>query len=119
MINVGSGSGEKDGEEEKLALEYIKAAASGQRIKILRWCSQNEGMDTRAASAFTDAAFRVLGDMICGRRNNMGLQLKELMRLSGLISQCSEYLKVNVGVKHIFGLLAVDSIVSTRKEELN
>ena len=39
---------------------------------------------------------------------------EQLQRLRALVERCGSYLRVNTGVKHIFGLLAVDAIDSDR-----
>ena len=76
-----------------LAAAYIKAVASG-----------------RSAADFVACVMERLGDMLCARRNSLGLSHGELRRLCALMDRCAAYLRVNVGPKHIFGLLAVDSI---------
>ena len=117
-INVsGTAKKEEDGENERLALAYLKAVAGRKRDRLLLWCSQNEGIDGRAAAEFINAVSEILADMLCGRRPDMGLEQRKLVKLSELMAKCSRYLKVNVGVKHIFGILAVDSIPELRKEE--
>ena len=99
-----------DKEQENLAEAYLKAVASGERTKLYSWCSRNEGMDGRSAAAFVDCAMERLGDMLSGRRKDLGMSSRQLMELYALLQRCNAYLRLNVGVKHIFGLLAVDSI---------
>mgnify|MGYP000516642024 CR=1 FL=1 len=48
--------------------------------------------------------------MLCGRKKDLGLSSKQLRYIYALLQRCAAYLRLNVGVKHIFGLLAVDSI---------
>lgn len=106
-------AGEEAAEDEetvKLAKAFIKAAASGDRSKLYAWCAKNEGMDTREATEFLNCSREIIADMLCLRKNDLGLSREELTRLHALIGRCSAYLKVNTGVKHIFGLLAVDAI---------
>ena len=52
--------------------------------------------------------------MLCAREKDRGLERAEMLRLYQLMDKCSTYLRFNVGVKHIFGLLAVDSIAGSR-----
>lgn len=99
-----------DEESVQTAKAYLRAVASGDPAELCRWCSRNEGMDLRATAAFTDSVSELLADMLCGRATDQGLSREALLRLTGLIERCRAYLRVNVGVKHIFGLLAVDSI---------
>ncbi len=116
-ISIGNAAVKEDGESERLALAYLKAVSGRKRDRLLLWCAQNEGIDLNSAGEFVDAVTEIIGDMLCSRRADMGFSQKELMHLSGLAARCSRYLKVNVGVKHIFGLLAVDSIPEAEKEE--
>lgn len=102
-----------DEESLKAAKGYIKAVASGDPAELCRWCGRNEGMDIRTAAAFADSVSDLLADMLCGRKPDQGLPREELLRLTRLLDRCRAYLRVNVGVKHIFGLLAVDSIAGS------
>ena len=64
-------------------------------------------------SSFLESTDRLLADIACGRTEDRGLSRQELLHLDALVQDCQRRLKVNTGVKHIFGLLAVDSIVSS------
>ena len=103
-----------DGESRKHARAYVQAAASGSLAELYRWCAGQEGMDNRAASAFIEALTALLADMLCAREEDPGLGQDGLKRLLRLAERCAACLQVNVGVKHIFGLLAVDAIDSDR-----
>ncbi|MBQ1236168.1 MAG: hypothetical protein IIX72_04260 [Oscillospiraceae bacterium] len=113
-FNLGGKAQEKAEEKSGLAAAYIKAVAAGDSAALLRWCSQNEGMDNAAATAFAEETRQLLADMLCGREKTRGLEPAEMMHLCTLMDKCSEYLRFNVGVKHIFGLLAVESIAGSR-----
>ena len=89
------------------------------RAKLLRWCAANEGMDGRAAVDFIDCVRSLVADMLCSRQKARGMDRAELMELHELLDECAARLKVNAGVKHIFGLLAVDSIPAGRKQRKN
>ncbi len=111
-------AGKSDGPDEetkKLAAAYLKAVASGDEAQLFRWCAGAEGMDTRTADEFIDCTSGLIADMLCRRCKNPGLDAGTLMHLNGLLERCRTYLKVNTGVKHIFGLLAVDSIADSGK----
>ena len=110
-ILCGGQSGE-DPDSLKLARGYVKAAAGGSPAELYRWCAGHESMDNRTAAAFVEAASALLADMLCGREADLGLSRTRLLRLLALTERCGSYLRVNVGVRHIFGLLAVDSIDS-------
>ena len=107
LVNVGTEETAPDAENEKLAEGWLKVAASGDRAELLRWCSAHEAMDTRQASDFLEAACERVADALCERRSAHGLGAAQLMALERLLLRCRDYLRVNTGVKHIFGLLAV------------
>ena len=118
-ICKGGGQTQEDSGLQDLAGEYLKAVASDDRAKLLRWCAANEGMDGRTAADFVDCTGRLLADMLCSRRKSHPISRADLLRLHGLMDECAARLRVNAGVKHIFGLLAVDSIPAGRKQRKN
>lgn len=93
--------------------EGLLRAASGDRVNMLRWSCSNENMDARRADAMLRSARGELADVLCGR-GRAKLPPERCMELDALFSRCCEYLKQNVGVKHVFGLLAVDAVPSER-----
>lgn len=113
VINCGGEAEKQDKELADLASAYIRAVASGNRARLYSWCCANEAMDGRRAAAFVDCAMEQLGDMLCGRRKDQGLSARQLKELYKLLKSCGDYLRLNTGTKHIFGLLAVDSIAGT------
>ena len=64
----------------------------------------------RDASDFVACAGELLTEMLCMREKNPGIDRAEILRLGTLLSRCGAMLQVNTGVKHIFGLLAVESL---------
>jgi len=113
-INCGGEKAEESGETAKLAKAYLKAVATGDKAQLYKWCAANDGIDGRAAAEFVFCTENLLADMLCGRAPDRGMSRSQLLRLSALMGKCSGYMKVNVGVKHIFGLLAVQSIAEDR-----
>lgn len=107
-----SSGGEKrmDAAMKKLASDYLKAVAAGDRLRLFCWCTANEGMDVRDASDFVACAGELLTEMLCMREKNPGIDRAEILRLGTVLSRCGAMLQVNTGVKHIFGLLAVESL---------
>lgn len=101
----------------KLAKEYLKLVSKGDAAALCRWCGQNDGMDSAAAEAMLDCAQGLLTDMLCLRRESVLPDRGELMRLVELCQRCCAWLRGSVGVKHIFGLLAVDSLSQPETEE--
>lgn len=106
-VSCGGAETENDGELVRLAGEYLKTAAYGPRSEQCAFCFANEGMDTLSAAAFIVCITDMLTDMLAHRIDPMGMSSSRLMELCALMSRCGEYLKVNTGVKHVFGLLAV------------
>lgn len=95
---------------QKLALELLELVAAGDRAALFRWCTANESMDTRTAAAFFDCAAACTAERITGREKTRGLGRAQLQRLFALFSRCAEWTRFNTGVRHLFGLLAVDAI---------
>ena len=59
------------------------------------------------ATAFAEAVIVLLRDMLCRRRSLLSLSEKELYDLEILMEKCLGMLRLNTGVKHVLGLLAV------------
>lgn len=107
------GGGERDGADEAvqaLAAGYLKAVAAGDEAQLLRWCMQNEGVDAKTLLAFAQEVRLRLADMLCLRRKEKRLSRADMLRLCALMEKLTQYLKVNTGVKQLFGLLAVESL---------
>ena len=116
-INLNGQADSEDGDSGALAQGYLKAVASGDPALLFTWCAANDRVDSRAAAAFLDCARQHIADMLCARRDRLGLPEYRLLALSGLLERCGGYLRANTGVKHIFGLLAVDSLPAAETEE--
>ena len=100
---------EEDADAAVRAAEFLESAASGDAVRLLRWCAANESMDGRAAEAFVSAARGKLADALCGR-GEVRLAGRRCAELDALLGKCAAMLRANTGVKHVFGLLAVDGI---------
>lgn len=105
---------EEPEESTKLAKAFLKVVASGERAQIVRFCAANESMKNGDAREFFACLSSLSADMLCGRKSDLGIDSHRLTELCRLCSRCSEYLQVNTGVKHIFGLLAVDTPAAGR-----
>ena len=95
---------------QALAAGYLKAVSAGDEAQLLRWCTQNEGIDAKTALAFALEVRRQLTDMLCLRQKAKKLSRADMLRLCALMEKLMQYLKVNTGVKQLFGLLAVQSL---------
>ena len=109
-IRVNAAEPGTDGEPAARAAEFIRLAAAGDRARLLSWCAKNESMDSKSALDFVEAASERLGDMLCLRAPDCGLSRKRMAELLELFYRCRDYLGANTGVKHVFGLLAVDAV---------
>lgn len=100
----------KDPENLALAEEFLHRVAEEDRAELLRWCSRNENMDTRAMRAFLDCVCACTADRLTGRAGSEGMSPARLLELYELLERCRRMLQVNTSVKHLFGLLAVGAI---------
>ncbi|MBO5556113.1 MAG: hypothetical protein J5927_02920 [Oscillospiraceae bacterium] len=111
------GGGTGTGADEKIvqaAGEYLRAVAAGDEIALFLWClKMEEKLDGREAAVFVDAVTDRLADMAAGQVGSVGLDRADLLRLQELMGRCGAYLRVNISVKQIFGLLAVSSIAGS------
>lgn len=89
------------------AESYLKAAAHGDRAKLLRWCAEHENVDAPALQAFLSAAKSILVRQLAGENVISALTAEMAMRQLQCIEQCETYRRANVNTKHIFGLLSV------------
>ena len=98
----------------KLAGEFLRLAAAGNEAELCRWCMKNDRLDKSDATAFFESVETLVAERLCTRKTQAGLDRPQLWELRALARQCSAYLQVNVGVRHIFGLLAVKAIAGGR-----
>lgn len=108
-IHSEKGGSESSVESVKLAEEYLSLLAGGDSWRLCGFCLRHEGMDASSLLAFLEALEKAAVDRLCGRAATDGLKSRQLGSLCALIQRCRSYLRVNTGVKHIFGLLAVFS----------
>ena len=101
---------EPDAEACRLAEEFVKRCAEGDEAALFRWCAANEGLDGTAAAKVCDCVCALLRDMLCRRKSPLGMSERQVYELEQLTERCLGMLKMNVSVKHVFGLLAVDGI---------
>ena len=92
-------------EAAKSAQDYLKAVKSGDRLKMLEFCTANEGMDTRTATEFIEAARSILIRELAATADED--KKKSIMEKIDVLGRCTYYLRVNTGIRHIFGLLSV------------
>lgn len=99
----------------KDVLRYLELTAKGSRGDLLAWCNQKAGStDVAGANAFVDAVKFVLTDILCGREQGHGPDKNKCWALLELMETCTEYLAVNTGVKHVFGMISLTNANRTR-----
>ena len=108
-LTAASGDSQEDEESLRLAGEYWKLAARDDALALCAWCAKNEGLDNRGCTAFLECVRRMGADLLCRREEAPGLTGERVLELVKLSERCLAMLRVNVGVKLIFGLLAVDT----------
>ena len=104
-------------EAAAMAEEYLQCLIRNSAPELMAWCMGHEGTDQRGTVAFLNAVKQRYADMLCGRREPIWQDRMLVMNGIRLADRCLDCLKVNTGVKHIFGLLAVKSLPAkeTRK----
>lgn len=102
---------ELDSDLRKQVLKYLELTARGKKSYLLAWCNEMaSGTDVAGAVTFAEAVKSVLTDILCGREKDRGLSKQRCWALLELMETCLAYLSVNTGVKHVFGMIAVQSI---------
>jgi len=103
-----------------MAKEYLNCVRSCSAAELLSWCVRNEASDQKETLEFLTAAKLMLADMLCGKADCGNMSRKQIMDTVRLLDRCAMYLRVNTGIKHIFGLLAVSSLqVSGNGEKID
>ena len=93
------------------AEKYLDCAAAKNAVGLLAFLNANAEMSGAEATEFVEAVRALLTDMLCGRLPDLNMPAEELLRLAGLMERSREYLRRNVAVKHIFGLLSARTII--------
>ena len=115
-ITINGETAQKE-EAAEAAEAYLSAAATGDPVKVLVNCISMEKMDHNAAVEFFGAVSSLAADVLCGRLKKPGLSDAQLLHIEELADECARYLTVNVSVKHIMGLLAVETLPRPEEEE--
>ena len=109
-VNSDAAEGEEAAQDAAALLECI---ASGSRAKLLEWCCANENMDSRRCAAMLRASREALADVLRGR-GKIRLARGDCAALDALFARGCEYLRLNVSVKSVLGLIAVDAIAQKK-----
>ena len=94
-------------EDDPLALEFLKVFVSGSKLDRFNWLEGHNKMSIPEASDFCTACRKAVLDILTGRKSGGKAGAQELLALDETLEKCIEYLKVNVTVKQVFGLLEI------------
>lgn len=92
-------------EAMKMAKDYLAAVKSGDKLKLLEFCVANENSDSRKTAEFIAAAKGLLVKELATEHD--AKSKKQLMDKIDVLDKCTYYMRVNTGIKHIYGLLSV------------
>ena len=87
------GGQEPEQESVKLAEEYLRAVAAGDRAGLVRWCFAQENLDQRETQAMVEALCLTVTDLLCARRPNPGLNTRQLTEIAALKKHIINYSK--------------------------
>ena len=104
-------------EARALAERYLDLAAGGGRLSLLSMAAEQGEASGAEMQEFVRAARGLLADMLCGRLPDRQLSPSALLHLAALMDKAESYLRFNVSVKHVWGLLCVDTLGAARSHE--
>ncbi len=108
-VHVGGEDAAPSAEARALAERFLDYAAAGAKISLLSFANENADLGNAEMTEFVTAAQMLLTDMLCGRLPDLRMPRERMLRLAALLRTAEEYLRFNVGTKHVLGLLAVDA----------
>lgn len=100
-------AGERQGNFSELAEEYISLAAKKDEAKLCTFFGKNDALDTERVNALVNDIRFCLNSFLSAKKKYSGLAREDAFRLLQLCDRADEYLRLNVGAKHIMGLLCV------------
>jgi len=100
-------AGEKLGNFSELAEEYVSLAAKKDEAKLCAFFGKNDSLDTERVNTFVNDIRFCLNSFLTAKKKYGGLTREDAFRLLKLCDRADEYLRLNVGAKHIMGLLCV------------
>ena len=109
----------EDADEAEQVRAYLRIAAKRELPALLRLTAEWEKLDTEALRERIHALYALLSEALCLRAEAPELSREELGRLLRLAERAENYLRANVGGKHVLGLLAAETIdvLSKQREE--
>ena len=109
-IPLQTGAGEFSPQAREFSEKYMAACAKKNPLALLSLLNANSDISPAEAAEYIGSNLLMLTDMLCGRLSGLHMERRELLRLAHLMERAQEYLRSNVSVKHLFGMLSADSI---------
>ncbi len=100
-------AGEKQGTESELADEYISLAIGKNLAKLCTFFGKHEAFDAERTAAFISEVRFGINSFVFLKKEYSGLTRDDAFRLLSLCDRADEYLRLNVGAKHVMGMLCV------------
>lgn len=94
-------------EAMQAAEDFLSACGETTMAPRLRWCQKHENDDKETVQAVLRAALVLLTEKLGGKPILPQLSEAEALSLTRRMEQAAEYLRSNVSVKHLMGLLSV------------
>jgi DNA polymerase-3 subunit delta' len=95
--------------ENKEAEELVDTAVSGDAAALCEYCWKCETLDSEKSAELIESCRAYLSEAIC-RGASSGVSRGEAVRLLGVFDIAAEYLRMNVGAKHVWGYISVSAI---------
>ena len=108
-LHVGGEDAVPPPEARAMAERFLDFAAAGAKLSLLSFANENADASNAEMTDFVTAAQMLLADMLCGRLPDLRMPRGRMLRLSALLRTAEEYLRFNVSIKHVLGLLAVEA----------
>jgi DNA polymerase III delta prime subunit len=96
--------------ESELAKEYLTLAVKKKASELCRYFSKCETLDNEQAESLIREIRFCLNNSISMKKSFEGLSRGEAFRLLSLCDRSEEYMRLNVNVKHVMGMLCVLTI---------
>ena len=107
-VTIRPKGGEAKRAESALAKEYLAIAARGDRAGLCSFFGRNDALDAEALGELIAGVKAELCEVLSATGGKAPpLSRADAARLLSLCQRAEEYLRLNVGAKHIIGLLCV------------
>lgn len=95
--------------ENDEAQELVGVAISGDWAALCKYCWKCETLDGDKSAELIKSCRSYLSEVIC-RGDSSGVSRSKAVGLLGVFDMAAEYLRMNVGAKHVWGYISVSAI---------